>query len=79
MVFEHSDATSEKRVKGCAGSGIKLLIPDHPLTIQNLLIKFKKFLALNCSRNIQMKPFSTMILIRVTGCQRTTLFYYEVD
>ena len=39
------DATSEKRVKGCAGSGIKLLMPEHPLTLQNLLIKFKKFLA----------------------------------
>ena len=39
------DATSEKRVKGCAGSGIKLLMPEHPLTLQNFLIKFKKFLA----------------------------------
>ena len=45
VVFERSDATSEKRVKGCAGSRIKLLMPEHPLTLQLFLIKFKKFLA----------------------------------
>ena len=45
VVFERSDATSEKRFKGCAGSGIKLLMPEHPLTLQTLSIKFKKFLA----------------------------------
>ena len=45
VVFERLDATSEKRVKGCAGSGIKLLMPEHPLTLQSFLRKFKKFLA----------------------------------
>ena len=45
VVFEHSDAMSEKRVKGCAGSNIKLLMPQHSPTLQNLLIKFKKLLA----------------------------------
>ena len=45
VVSEHSDATSEKRVKGLPGPGIKLLMPEHPLTLQNFLIKFKKFLA----------------------------------
>ena len=29
VVFERSNATSEKRVKRCAGSGIKLLMPEH--------------------------------------------------
>ena len=45
MVFERSDAASEKRVKGYAGSGIKLLMTEHHLTLQNFLVKFKKFLA----------------------------------
>ena len=45
VVFEPSNATSEKRVKGCAGSGIELLMPEHPMTLQNFLIKFTKFLA----------------------------------
>ena len=38
MIFERSDATSEKRVRECAGAGIKLLMPQHPLTLQNLLV-----------------------------------------
>ena len=45
VLNERSDATLEKRVKGFEGSGIKLLMPEHPLTLQNFLIKFKKFLA----------------------------------
>ena len=95
VVFEHSDATSEKRVKGCAGSGIKLLMSEHPLTIQNLLIKFKKFLANWIVPEIfkwspflpwgwlelldaKELPFSTMKLIRVTGCERKGISLVKV-
>ena len=35
----------EKRVKGCAGSVSKLLMPEHSFTILNFLIKFIKFFA----------------------------------
>ena len=52
MVFQGSDTTLEKRVKECEGSGIKLLMPEHPLT-QKITSQ------LNCSRNVQMKPVST--------------------
>ena len=45
VVFERSNSTSEKKVKGCAGSGIALLMPEHPFTLQNFLLKFTKSLA----------------------------------
>ena len=41
--FDCSNATLKKRVKWCAGSGIKLLVPEHPFTLQNVMIKFAKF------------------------------------
>ena len=36
VVFELSNATSEKRIKGCLGSGIKLLMAEDPFTFQNV-------------------------------------------
>ena len=45
LVFERSDATSENRVKGFVGSGINLLMPKNPLTLQKIFIKFKKLLS----------------------------------
>ena len=45
VVFERSNTTSEKRVKGFAGCSIQLQMPEHPFTLQNVLIKFTKFLA----------------------------------
>ena len=44
VVFERSDATSEKRVKGFVGSGINLLMSKNPLTLQKICIKLKKLL-----------------------------------
>ena len=39
LVFKRLSSTPEKKVKGCVGSGIELLIPKHLFTLQNILIK----------------------------------------
>lgn len=43
--FKAQMLCQRKRVKGCANSGITLLMPKHYFTLQNVLIKFAKFLA----------------------------------
>ena len=43
VIFEHSNATSNIRVKGCADSDINLLKLEDLFTIQNIL-KFAKLL-----------------------------------
>ena len=45
VVFERSYATSQKRLKGCAGSNINLLMHEHPFTLQIFLVKYSKLVA----------------------------------
>ena len=79
MVFERADATSEKRVKGNVGSGIKLLVLQHTLTFQNTLLKFEKFLTNRAlPEKFKLSPFlpvrrSLMFLLPTTiilSCKR---------
>ena len=45
-LWEYHDHLGLLWVKGCAGSGIELLLPEHPFEVcQNFLIQFTKFLA----------------------------------
>ena len=61
VVFKRLSSTPEKRVKGCVGSGIELLMSKHPLTLQNILIKIITLLAnRSVPKKFKRNPFLPM-------------------